>query len=83
MCLLKRKNLGRSSGQDRLRIVNLTMPYEGLELHVVLDNLNTHKPKRDRWLKRYPTYMCTTRRLAEYDAHSKSFTPSGPRGEKR
>jgi transposase len=28
--------------------------YEGFELHVVLDNLNTHKPKRDRWLKRHP-----------------------------
>ncbi len=28
--------------------------YEGFELHVVLDNLNTHKPKRDRWLQRHP-----------------------------
>ena len=27
--------------------------YQGFELHVVLDNLNTHKPKRDRWLKRH------------------------------
>jgi len=25
------------------------------ELHVVLDNLNTHKPKHDRWLARHPT----------------------------
>jgi len=24
------------------------------EIHVVLDNLNTHKPKKDRWLKRHP-----------------------------
>jgi transposase len=24
------------------------------ELHVILDNLSTHKPKRDRWLKRHP-----------------------------
>ncbi|MBI4302881.1 MAG: IS630 family transposase [Chloroflexi bacterium] len=24
------------------------------EIHVVLDNLNTHKPKRDNWLKRHP-----------------------------
>lgn len=24
------------------------------ELHVILDNLNTHKPKRDRWLERHP-----------------------------
>ena len=27
---------------------------EGTELHVVLDNLNTHKPKHDRWLARHP-----------------------------
>ena len=26
----------------------------GRELHVILDNLNTHKPKRDRWLQRHP-----------------------------
>ncbi len=24
------------------------------ELHIVLDNLNTHKPKRDNWLKQHP-----------------------------
>jgi transposase len=24
------------------------------ELHVILDNLNTHKPKQDRWLARHP-----------------------------
>ena len=24
------------------------------ELHVILDNLNTHKPKHDRWLARHP-----------------------------
>lgn len=24
------------------------------EIHVVLDNLNTHRPKEDRWLKRHP-----------------------------
>ena len=28
--------------------------YPGKELHVVLDNLNTHKPKDDRWLKANP-----------------------------
>ncbi len=25
----------------------------GSEIHVVLDNLNTHKPKEDRWLRRH------------------------------
>ncbi len=28
--------------------------YPDMELHVVLDNLNTHKPKHDRWLARHP-----------------------------
>lgn len=27
--------------------------YPGRQIHVVLDNLNTHKPKRDRWLARH------------------------------
>jgi transposase len=28
--------------------------YPDKELHVVLDNLNTHKPKEDRWIKAHP-----------------------------
>jgi transposase len=28
--------------------------HPGREIHVILDNLNTHKPKRDRWLPRHP-----------------------------
>lgn len=28
--------------------------HPGREIHVVLDNLNTHKPKDDRWLQRNP-----------------------------
>jgi DDE superfamily endonuclease len=28
--------------------------YPGKELHAVLDNLNTHKPREDRWLKTHP-----------------------------
>jgi transposase len=28
--------------------------YPSKELHVILDNLSTHKPKSDRWLKRNP-----------------------------
>ncbi len=27
---------------------------QGGEMHVILDNLNTHKPKNHRWLKRHP-----------------------------
>jgi transposase len=29
--------------------------YPGQEIHVVLDNLSTHKPKHDRWLARHRT----------------------------
>ncbi len=32
----------------------LVAAYPDREIHVVLDNLNTHKPKRDRWLKAHP-----------------------------
>jgi transposase len=28
--------------------------HAGKEIHVILDNLSTHKPKRDVWLKRHP-----------------------------
>ena len=28
--------------------------HPGRELHVIVDNLNTHKPKRNRWLARHP-----------------------------
>jgi len=28
--------------------------YPDTELHVILDNLNTHKPKDDRWLAKHP-----------------------------
>ena len=27
--------------------------YPEQEIHVILDNLNTHKPKRDRWLAKH------------------------------
>jgi transposase len=28
--------------------------YPGREIHVILDNLSTHKPKHDQWLRRHP-----------------------------
>ena len=38
-----------------LELMNeLVAAYPDKELHVILDNLNTHKPKDDRWLKRHP-----------------------------
>jgi len=33
---------------------DIVAAYPGMEIHVVLDNLNTHKPKNDRWRKRHP-----------------------------
>jgi transposase len=33
----------------------LVAAHPGREIHVILDNLNTHKPKRDRWLAQHPT----------------------------
>lgn len=33
---------------------HIVAQFPDTELHVVLDNLNTHKPKDDRWLNRHP-----------------------------
>jgi transposase len=32
---------------------DIVAAHAGRDIHVVLDNLNTHKPKNDRWLKRH------------------------------
>lgn len=65
---------------------------EGREIHVILDNLNTHKPKDDRWLKRHknvhfhfiPTYSswlnqveCWFSMLSRQALQGTSFTSSG------
>ena len=45
----------RRRRRDFLAFMNeVVAAYPGRELHVVLDNLNTHKPKHDRWLARHP-----------------------------
>lgn len=33
---------------------HIAAQYPDTELHVILDNLNTHKPKHDRWLAKHP-----------------------------
>ncbi len=33
---------------------HIVADYPDQELHVILDNLNTHKPKNDMWLKKHP-----------------------------
>ena len=53
---------GKITGQHRKRrrrreflgfMNDIVAQHEGREIHVILDNLNTHKPKRDRWLARH------------------------------
>jgi len=44
----------RRRRRDFLAFMNeVVTEYPNRELHVVLDNLNTHKPKHDRWLARH------------------------------
>src|ERR1700712_1120327 len=38
----------------RVFMTRVGKQYEGKEIHVILDNLSTHKPKRDLWLARHP-----------------------------
>jgi transposase len=33
---------------------SIVAAYPDTAIHVILDNLNTHKPRNDRWLKRHP-----------------------------
>ena len=45
----------RRRRRDFLAFLNEVVAwYPGKELHVVLDNLNIHKPKHDRWRTRHP-----------------------------
>jgi transposase len=46
------KDLGRREFLDFMNELEAKNPEQ--EIHVVLDNLNTHKPKEDRWLKAHP-----------------------------
>ncbi len=52
---VKAGHFRRRRRRDFLGFLNgVVAAYPGRELHVVLDNLNTHKPKHDRWLGRHP-----------------------------
>ena len=45
----------RRRRREFLDFMNQTVAqYPDRELHVILDNLNTHKPKHDRWLAKHP-----------------------------
>ncbi len=53
--LVKTAHYQRRRRREFLDFMNeIVAVYPDREIHVVLDNLNTHKPKEDRWLKRHP-----------------------------
>jgi transposase len=53
--LVKTAHYPRRRRREFLDFMNeLVAAHPGRETHVILDNLNTHKPKEDRWLKRHP-----------------------------
>jgi transposase len=53
--LVKTAHYNRRRRREFLEFMNeIVAEHPGHEIHVVLDNLNTHKPKEDRWLKRHP-----------------------------
>jgi transposase len=53
--LVKTAHYNRRRRREFLDFMNeIVAEHPGREIHVVLDNLNTHKPKEDRWLKRHP-----------------------------
>jgi len=52
--LVKSGHYARRRRVEFLDFMNgLLVHYPSRELHVILDNLNTHKPKQDRWLTRH------------------------------
>jgi len=52
---VKVKHYSRRRRREFLDFMNsIVAQYHNIELHVVLDNLSTHKPKHDKWLARHP-----------------------------
>jgi transposase len=52
---VKTAHYSRRRRREFLDFMNeIVAAYPNRQIHVVLDNLNTHKPKQDRWLKRHP-----------------------------
>jgi len=53
--LVRTGHYARRRRREFLDFMNqLVSHYPDRELHVIMDNLNTHKPKHDRWLARHP-----------------------------
>jgi transposase len=52
--LVKTGHYKRRKRRDFLDFMNDTIAsFQGKEIYVILDNLNTHKPKHDKWLQRH------------------------------
>lgn len=52
---VKAGHFQRRRRRDFLAFMNeVVAAYPRRELHVIVDNLNTHKPKQDRWLRQHP-----------------------------
>ena len=52
---VKAGHYNRRRRREFLHFMNSVIKnHPGKEIHVILDNLNTHKPKRDVWLRRHP-----------------------------
>lgn len=53
--VVKAGHYSRRRRREFLDFMNgIVAEHPGKQIHVILDNLNTHKPKRDRWLKMHP-----------------------------
>ena len=53
--LVKAAHYARRRRREFLDFMNeLVAAHPSREVHVILDNLNTHKPKQDRWLQKHP-----------------------------
>jgi transposase len=53
--MVKTAHYARRRRREFLDFMNSILEeHANREIHVILDNLNTHKPKRDRWLKLHP-----------------------------
>jgi len=63
------RHYGRRRRIEFLDFMNrIVAAHEGREIRVVLDDLNTHKPKRDRWLARH----INARRALNYISRNRS-----------
>ena len=53
--LVKAGHYNRRRRTEFLHFMNqIIKDYPETEIHIILDNLSTHKPKNDMWLKRHP-----------------------------